>query len=895
MKKNLFLLACINSVPLVSKSTQLEKKAELLVERCYKNKGLSAVDELTIEQLIASLEALPPLEQARVATLAHKELKKVTQQLQKNLHDKKVRAAEKKRITYELFLVSVQEKHLERFSTLTLQKEPGYKKGDLWISTTFGPTKESTTKIVQQLVAYTKLERHKLLATPQTAISFFYAQNNASLPKVMRFWWFKPEQQQVIKMARATTSCLNACSAALVDVAETAEALDVVGDIGVEGVAGEEATENAALAAQLEKDTQTFIDPVQAETAINQTLNDAITNMADSVDPLASLGRATDATQLAGQPLQSLTKMSAASDQALTDLDTTSESVTEKIQSEITTQQTTLDALKGVYNKGLGGTVDSIMETSANRIQDGLEWLTKKYPNSTALKSLSQGFQSTRALYGGVSSLIGKFGPLGVIKWLETSETGKVIYSMLKLSIVMSGSSMFNAWINQQTFAAYAKLSAFKVQLANAMQDNVTRIQAAFAVKNAQLTNAFQTSFAQLNSAQATLQLKSTKDITYLNNALSETVPQQLYMSEPMYNDQLFLLSTMLTPQQQANSSAANTTSNSSTWKTGSQLNFKQQAEGSWAGPLVAQKKQIIAQATGTTTSAQTPVPSSVTLESIITTLPQQNPAYPAWYNIFRQGNWEFEVNEVNGAYQGSFVQQSVVPLIDDNSSTPLFLQALYNSIFTQYIPPAFYYGLTETHVIQVACTLTKVSYPFFMGIDVNAGRWLSGVDQLRYQRRTLGVLGLEQAQSTVWFGETFYLQPQQALQAQVNAVWPLWQFFESSTYASTWSAANPNAVIATKPLYTDNTKNPLIVPGVTLIFTIATQPTQVTLSVQVAGSEEPFIDNVVITNLNPKLFIYHNIGLIAAGCSASFTVLHPQALTYPQASLKTFLQEVQS
>lgn len=904
MNKFLALLISASFSQLKGIDSPKQRKATLLVERCYKDKGLSPADELAIENLIITIESLSPLDQARVASLAHIELQKTRRILQKNRYGK-VSATEKKRLEYELLLVSIQEKHLERFSALILQKDPTYKKGTPWGVTTFGPTKESYTKATQQLVAYTKLERQKLLHNSETAISFFHAQNNAALPKIMQFWWFKPEQNNIIAMARATAPCLTACAAELAKVGEQAaeETLDVVGDVGVEGVTGEQAIKNAQTINDLEATSAKLTDADQAQEEINQIANDALAEMTDAADPLTST-IASQNTELAGQPLQSLNNMLTVSKNATNDLAATAEKLTTQAEQRVNQQTTALSNLKGIYTKGLSGNVDSLMENSATRIQNGLEWLTKKYPNSTALKSLSEGFQSSREVYGGISALISKFGPLGIIKWLESTNTGKMIYGMLKLSIVMSGSSMFNAWINQQTFAAYTALSQFKLQLADAMQNNITRVQTAFAVKNAQLTTAFQTTFAQLNTAQASLQIESAKNITYLNSSLIESTMQQLYMSEPMYNDQLFLLSPMLTPTRPPTNTPLIITAPGagSNWQTAATLTPQQQAQGSWAGPIVAEKKQTIAQATAINTNAQTPIPASVTISSVLNILPQQAPAYSPWYNIFRRGNWEFEVTETNGVYTGSFVQQTVVPLIPadpaDNSSTPIFLQALYNSIFTQYIPPALYYGLTETHIIQIACTLNKVSYPFFMGFDFNAGRWLSGVDQLRYQRRTVGVLGSAQGQSALWFGETFYMQPQQALQAQVNAVWPLWQFFDSATYAAAWSATNPNASIATKPLYTDpapETKNPLIAPGTTIIFSIATQPTQVTLSAQIAGSEEPFINNLVIPNLNPKVFVYHNIGLIAAGCSASFTILHPQALRYSQASLQAFLQQVAS
>ncbi len=898
MKKFLVLLLCAHYSLLHPEEKSIHQlKAQILVSRCYKDKGLSPVDEAKVEKLIATIEALSPHEQAHVASLAQTDLQKEIRALKKK-NKEKLPASEKKQIEYQIHLASIQEKHLGQFSVTLLKKETPPKKNDIWSKTSFTSTKERYTKAAQELVAYTKIERQKLLHDASTAVSFFHASNNATLPKIMRFWWFKPDQNHVIKLARKTSACITACAAAALEVEEGANITATVATAGKETIGVGEATAEQAAAdvekvAAAVKEAQQVTDPTTAVENISNEATTAATKMTDDVDPFEDLTLGDVGAGDAPKPTKSLNVLLPENQQATKALTEATNQLDQDAAQEVDNASTFLGRAKNIYSKiGLSRNAEHLIGNTAKEVQNGMEWLTKKYPSSTSLKLLTKGI-----------GFVGKFGPMGIIKWLESSPTGSMLYGMLKLSIVMSGSSMFNSWINQQTFAAAQQLTQFQTNLANDMQNNVTRVQAAFAVKNAQVNTTFQTSFAQLNTAQASFQAQNAKNITYLNNALTESTMQQLYMSEPMYNDQLFLLSTMLTPLRPPQGTLAIIAppQPSSNWQTATSLSFQQQARGSWTGPIVAEKKQLIAQITGTNTSAQIPSPTPVTLATIIKSIPEQQPAYPSWHNIFRRGNWEFEVNTINGTYEGSFVQEVVVPLTNpaptDSSATPIFLQALYNSIFTQYIPPALYYGITETHVIQIACTLNKVSYPFFMGFDFNAGRWLSGVDQLRYQRRTLGILGSAEGQSAVWFGETFYMQPQQALQAQVNAVWPLWQFFGSATYAAVWAAANPNAVIATKPLYTDPAspgKPPLITPGTTIILSVATQPTQVTISAQIVGAEEPFIDNVVVPNLNPKTFVYHNIGLISAGCSASFTILHPQALRYPQTSLSAFLQGVQ-
>ncbi len=892
------MLTLLLITPLQATTQNDARKAELLVNNCYHHTDLTPVQKASIQDLIVHLEGFDLFEQAQIATETQAALHKVTHSLKQQQLKAKT-TSEQNYLAFQLMLATIQEKHLERFAALTLNKIPGYKKAfnasKLWVNSTFGTKSNHLNSTIAELIAYTKLERENLLTTPAAITSFFHAQDNNALPQIMRFWWFRPEQHKIIKASKHITTNLMPCAAALVDIGTdagevAAETVEQVGATGEEvGVAGEDAasvTADASEVAQLEKDTAPLVNESQAVEQTTETGVATATKAVNEADPLAELGLSAKSS-LTPEIEQSLTELS-------TELQTVTDTTNNAIQEALAKTSAKLNAAKGAtawikarYADGLVGTTEKVLSNSADWVQNGLVKLSTKYPDSGALQLATDGFKSSRSLFGAIY----KYSPLGLIKWMESSPTGKVLYDMLKLSLVMSGSSMYNSWINQQTFAAWTKLSTFKTQLATAMQTMLTNIQAAFSVKDAQLVTQFQTTIAQMSTNQTAIQSQNAQELAYLNNALTQTTMQQFYMSTPMYNDQLFALSGMLTPQ--APSSTAPTQTIPQT------LSFSNQAAGSWAGPIVVEKKNLALGATGQAATVPTITPPQTTIEQVISALPNQTPVYAPWHNIFRRGNWEYIVNKTDaGDYQGAFVQQTVVPLdATPTATTPIFLQALYNSIFTQYIPPAFYYKGTETHIIQIECTLKKVSYPFFMGLYFNGGRWISGIDQLRYQRRTVGVLGSAPGQSAIWFGETFYLQPQNALKQQVNAIWPLWQFFRASTGdAAVWQQQNPNAFIATKPLYNDpinSSAKPLITPGVTLIFTIATQPTQVIISVQLQGSEEPLLDNVVIPNLNSKTFMYHNIGFIAAGCAASYTLKHPQSLTYDTASLSAFLSEV--
>lgn len=864
-------------------AVDIQRKAEILTAKCYLQTNISPKDQVFIERLIAQLETATPTDLIHIADYVQKELYKKAHTLQKEA-DKTKSPAEKERIIYQLKLVKIQEKHLERFAKLTAQQQPIHKKAHLWLHSTFGTKNNTVRTIADDLLTYTQLERETILANPDTTISFFHAQNNATLPRIMAFWWYKPEQDVIIQRVRKIDMTLTACADALLEGAEVGEEATEVATVGEEeGV--EEAVDNVSQEVANE-DAQ----EISANEQLAQTLTDAEKAVQAFMDDV------TEVTNKAENALQD------AMEKASAEFKKANDALTNELNeaaAQLNQAKGIFDFLKRTYNKGLVGTTESVMKSSADLIENGLIKLSSKYPNSAALQIVTGTFKASRGVFGALY----KFTPLGLIKWFSTSPSGKVMYDMLKMTLVMAGSSMYNSWINQQTFAAYQKLSTFSTQLGSAMQNTIATIQANFTTQNALLVSSSQTKLLQLTKNQQPIQSFNTQQINFLNNSLVAATVPQIYVAQPMYDDELFVLSPMLTPQQ--------TTSNQtmaieqaiqqaeSAWQTAQTLNFKQQAQGSWAGPVVLAKKSLVQQAvSGTTNQSTTNLnPGAVSTQDVINTIPQQQYAYAPWHNIFRYGNWEFGITKNNdGTYQGSFTQNTVVPL-SATSQNPAFLQALHNSIFTQYIPSALYYNTTETYVVQIACTLQKVSYPFFMGFYCNGGRWVSGVNQLRYQRRTYGVLGSAPGQSGIWFGETFYMQPNQALQSNVNAIWPLWQFFEGASQAPAWKLLNPNALIATQPLYTDPTPakaQPLIIPGTTIIFTIVTQPTQVTLSAQIQGSNEPFMENVMVTGLNAQLFVYHNIGLIAAGCSASFNIIHPQALTYPEAALAEFFQEVQ-
>ncbi len=286
-----------------------------------------------------------------------------------------------------------------------------------------------------------------------------------------------------------------------------------------------------------------------------------------------------------------------------------------------------------------------------------------------------------------------------------------------------------------------------------------------------------------------------------------------------------------------------------------------------------------------------------------------------SWYNPYRSGNWQFCSTDYSGTIKGpvtSFVQYSAQPFTNATypQGDPTF--AVQNSIFTEYIPPAEYNAQSvESYTISVAVTLLSEPYePFMMGIMFNGARWISGILDLHHQHRLFCIYSLPGQKAgtyNVGFAETFYQNQGQMNQTQdqlsdqniagLNAIWPAYQILSPNITALAALAKSNAANPITNPIATI----PALPLGTPYIFTIETQPNQVTLTISTSDGKilypsgettsslktELSLPNQ-IQNLNGLTFLYHNIGFTAPGCSAQFCLQKPTALCFSESQIKT-------
>ena len=293
------------------------------------------------------------------------------------------------------------------------------------------------------------------------------------------------------------------------------------------------------------------------------------------------------------------------------------------------------------------------------------------------------------------------------------------------------------------------------------------------------------------------------------------------------------------------------------------------------------------------------------------------------WYNPYRSGNWQFCSTDYSGTSKGpvtSFVQYGAQPFttsyapdgttISSPNGDPT--QAVQNSIFTEYIPPVHLNQQSvESYTISVACTLLSEPYePFMMGIMFNGARWISGILDLHHQHRLFCIYSLPGQKAgtyNVGFAETFYQNQGQMNQTQdqlsdqniagLNAIWPAYQILSPDINKLAALAKASAATPVTNPIATI----PALPIGTPYIFTIETQPNQVTLTISTsdgkilypAGETAASLNNTLslpnqIQKLNGLTFLYHSIGFTAPGCSAQFCLKKPAALRFSESQIKT-------
>lgn len=253
-----------------------------------------------------------------------------------------------------------------------------------------------------------------------------------------------------------------------------------------------------------------------------------------------------------------------------------------------------------------------------------------------------------------------------------------------------------------------------------------------------------------------------------------------------------------------------------------------------------------------------------------------QVPPRVMWYNVFQIGDWEFD------AHTNSFWQNSLAKASADAWKTGKGIDAPENNaIFTEYISPE------KSYDIEIECRLIAASYPFFVGVLFNKGRWISSDPERLHQYRLFGIYGT-QAGKTARMDVAFAQQTLQASQDSKGKksrtiITPLQHIVQDSSTHLHKVADQDLIELAQEPLR--------------YVFAIHTGPDQVSLQVKKIGAnnQETIIFQTTRSGLDAYLAIFHGIGCMATGCQAEFKIRKPEKLLYSAQELADFTKNVQS
>ncbi len=466
-----------------------------------------------------------------------------------------------------------------------------------------------------------------------------------------------------------------------------------------------------------------------------------------------------------------------------------------------------------------------------------------------------------------------------IYRLLMSNSMGEMLVSMMEQSEVMMGGQVVSSWIsaaNAKVFlglmkkrtALTNKLSAFSSKLGVSQQNIKTAIDAQFSARIAQI--AAELSITTNSSGQETfsglLPSLLSAEQTYLTNALITTTVKQVFLTNPMIDDQNFYYAPM------------------------------------------------------TLSAGYTPSISGIPA-------PIKHTWYNI-YNLGNWEFCSTDYSQYNKEPVTSFVQYQTVPLATTASPQGDAVIASQNTLFAEYIPTTVQRekGI-EISTIAIECILLeKPQAPYMMGIIFNGARWISGVLDFQNQHRLFCIYtAKDQAPGTisVGFAESFYqnqasedlsqdqLSDQNTLVSVnaagvptgFNAVWPAFQLLTPDIDALALLAGKNLVTPITNPIATI----PEFIIGQPYIFTIKAQASAVTLTItkpdgtiifpqeqkptgpgQISSGSGQGLAPVSnhIEDLNELFFLYHNIGFMSAGCSTQFIINEPYSLCYSKAQI---------
>ncbi len=957
IKKLLFIsLLCLR----LSATTPAHHDAQRLAKQIFGTTGvnLSLVSFQFVEDLLYRIATSTPYQQRcackKAATVLTQEIEKRETSLAA------VDTETKQHIEHNLAILTIQKDHYERVARLLkkeitiIQKIIGWIKNASarCIAFVLSPFKKYTTpiqKLTNDLVMYTEIERNEILTDHKKTLRLLVCQNKYHVPLIIRFWDYPRHRHRLLNgvkkfQSSALPQALEVISEAALEAgeqiaAETAEAgaAGVVG--GVVAEAGEE-----SLDAALEATAKSFEDALQR--LIEET-TESLTAEADAASPevaqAVTEGLETSAPTAAGLPGVESSEEAIAEAGEYIDIDNdfgipgegmenaeqtgenaASTNVTETGDQRINTfkeeggaeeevatntskkltkaEKAAAKAAKKAAEKAakvaaketakVAKAAEKVAQQAERAAQQAANNVSKAEGNlakaratwringdSNAVKEASQELDTAKETAAITRKTADEAKEAadeakeaaetarvaaGIKTWTEKgTEFAKSIVDLVLQMEVSMGAQMVAAWqsaadalvfasLSQQRTMLMTKLNQFFSQLAFQQTNILAKINANFSAQIAVIASqlCFQTTSSGAVVMSGLLPSLFAVEQSFVTQALVTATVKSIFILNPMPDDQLF-----------------------------------------YESPMAAQ--QLI--------FSHTPFKS--------------NGLSNSWYNPYRSGNWQFCSSDYSGTMQNpvtSFVQYGAQPFASTTYPQGDPTLAVQNSIFTEHIPPAQYNTQSvESYTISVAVTLLSEPYePFMMGILFNGARWISGVLDLHHQHRLFCIYSLpgqKPGTYNVGFAETFYQNQGQMNQTQdqlsdqniagLNAIWPAYQILSPNIDALAAMAKSNAAHPITNPIATI----PALPLGTPYIFTIETQPNQVTLTISTsdgkilypAGETASSLKTELslpnqIQNLNGLTFLYHNIGFTAPGCSAQFCIKKPTALCFSESQIKT-------
>ena len=824
---------------------------------------LSLVSYHFMEDLYAEINRTSPYEQMRACTQAAHVL---TQQLEHREESLKTASADAQPfIDYGISILTIQRDHFERVARLIKQDMPSSQKYWGWfknvcymaLSFLLSPFKKYQSPIqslAHDLVNYTEIERNEILIDHHKTLRLLVGHNQYEFPLIIRFWDYPRHRHRLLNGVKKLQGTAVAQAGAALEVAgevaeEAAQAAAEAGAQGAEVVVEESGSLAEAAMKQLAQDEAKTEAELAAAIAAQEG-KQVIQEVAEAV----VVDTITEGTVVAAQQ--------AAEQAASTAAQQTAQSVTTTTASQAAGQGSA--AGEAATQRAAGQAGNSAAVEEAGKVA---ETGTQELDGIGAEEGAEEtGPETSKGWLGKVQKWYDRHPFLGTRAWREKHSFLSMMIDMLVQTEIMMGAQMVASWQSADDALKFAALSQQKTKLMSDMNHYLSQLSAKQINTMNHINSEFSSKIA-LIAQQLCLQPTGNGSVVmlgimpslftleqgFLTQSLISATIKDILFTNPMQADQLFVLSPMVVKE-------------------------------------VVRSFQPFLSNNLTTT----------------------------WYNLFCSGNWQFCSVDYSGTTQEpvtSFVQYSQQPFTNSSYPNGDPTIAVQNSIFTEYIPPIqLNKNMTESYTISIECTLlAQPTTPFMLGIIFNGARWIPGILDLNHQHRLFCIYSLPgQTKGTyyVGFGETFYQNATTNTQSQLsdanvsglNAIWPAWQMLQPAINVL---AQKTNSPVVPNPIGTI----PALTPGIPYVFTIQTEPNNVTVSISTKDGKVlyPSAQTVATTaksttipvaglssaalaaanlsapnriqNLNPLIFLYHNIGFMAPGCSAQFTILQPQAL----------------